>query len=248
MTNMKNGVPVQTQYPERMESSSRAILEGFKANLSCLTDPSVDMGFWCSSQAESADYGGGSNSDTPAGTTPLMMASAYGRLEAVRRLLRAGADIDALDEHGHNALFWALRWDKTASARELMRCGSKLTDDALCGPVRNGNALLVQHLIKLQANPNAVFRRFDGDQLWPDGETLLGFAVTVAGILDYPTRIIELLVRAGADVNQPTQWFVFHRDGPDRARGSKAVPPLQVAASRGMGHVMKMLWRAGASS
>ncbi len=184
--------------------------------------------------------------DIPAGTTELMIASAYGKPETVRELLRKGADMHALDEHGHNALFWGLRWDRTASALELLRSGSPITDDVLCGPVRSGNTLLVEELINKQANPNAMFRRFDGDELWPDGETLLGFAVSVAGILEYPQKIIDLLVHAGANVNQPTQWFAPHRQGANGLRCYEAVTPLQVAAIRGMPDVMKLLWKAGA--
>jgi hypothetical protein len=183
--------------------------------------------------------------DVPDGTTSLMMAAGYGQVGMVKRLLRAKADVHALDEHRHNALFWALRWDKVESAKVLLRRGSKITEDVLCGPVKNGNAALVKMLITKGANPNAVFLRFDGDELWPNGETLLGYAVTVAGILDYPTEIIRLLVNAGANVNEPTEWFVRHGNGThEREKGP--VVPLHIAARRRMEDVMRLLWEAGA--
>jgi hypothetical protein len=193
-----------------------------------------------------AVYVDGKYGDVPDDTTPLMMAAGYGQVGMVKRLLRAKADVHALDEHRHNALFWALRWDKVESAKILLRRGSKITEDALCGPVRNGNAALVRMLITRGANPNAVFRRFDGDELWPNGETLLGYAVTVAGILDYPTEIIRLLVNAGANINEPTEWFVRRGNGATDERNKGPVVPLQIAARRRMEDVMKLLWEAGA--
>ena len=55
----------------------------------------------------------------PGGTTALMMAAGQGLLLIVRRLLDAGADINAVDDNRHNALFWCLRWDKGDVAKEF---------------------------------------------------------------------------------------------------------------------------------
>src|SRR5438876_6072444 len=80
----------------------------------------------------------------PLGTTPLMKAAGHGHLEIIKRLLGAGADVNALDEHRHNALFRALYWDRAKAAVELIKKGSKLTKDALGGPVVHGNVKLVR--------------------------------------------------------------------------------------------------------
>jgi len=42
------------------------------------------------------------------GYTPLMFAICLGRLEAVDKLIAMGADVNARDEFGHNALFFAM--------------------------------------------------------------------------------------------------------------------------------------------
>src|SRR6266540_814483 len=133
-------------------------------------------------------------SQIPFGTTPLMKAAGHGYLKIVRSLLAAGADVNAADEYGHNALFWALRWDKAETAKELLRRGSNLSEDVLCGPVKHGNVELVKLLIGKGANVNCVFRKYEADKTWPDGETLLGYATARVGTLAYPMKIIELLV------------------------------------------------------
>jgi hypothetical protein len=45
----------------------------------------------------------------PMNQTPLMAAAAAGNLALVEALLERGADRDAVDQYGHNALHWALR-------------------------------------------------------------------------------------------------------------------------------------------
>ena len=50
----------------------------------------------------------GANANGPAGSTPLMYAALYGDLDAVRRLLEAGADPDAASDAGSTALMQAI--------------------------------------------------------------------------------------------------------------------------------------------
>ncbi|MFP3560121.1 ankyrin repeat domain-containing protein, partial [Paraburkholderia sp. SIMBA_049] len=45
----------------------------------------------------------------PMNQTPLMAAAAAGNVALVEALLERGADRDAVDHYGHNALHWALR-------------------------------------------------------------------------------------------------------------------------------------------
>ncbi|MDB6108946.1 MAG: serine/threonine-protein phosphatase 6 regulatory ankyrin repeat subunit B-like isoform [Pedosphaera sp.] len=122
----------------------------------------------------------------PFETTPLMKAAGHDYLEVVKLLLGAGAQINAVDEHGHNALFRALYSDMPSVAKELIRCGGKLSDDAIGGPVYHGNAELVKLLIKKKANVNCVFRAFEQKGLFITGETPLGCAVSKVGVFDYP--------------------------------------------------------------
>ena len=176
----------------------------------------------------------------PLGTTPLMKAAGRGHLLIVTRLLRAGADLDALDEHGHNALFHALYWDRTKVAKDLLRRGSRLTADALGGSVHHGNLALVEALISSGARLDHVLRKFEPGGHFMEGETLLGCAVRklcwarATRCFDYPVRIVKLLLEAGSDVNQPTA------DGPHRR------DPISIAANWGQRDVVELLAKAGA--
>lgn len=106
----------------------------------------------------------------PKGTTPLMQSAKRGKLEVVKRLLRAGADANTVDSNRHNALFYALYFDKPDVAKELIQRGGKLTGDAIGGPVYHGNLELVKLLIKKKASVDCVFRSFEPKGLFIDGE------------------------------------------------------------------------------
>lgn len=58
------------------------------------------------------------------GTTPLMNACARGKADVVRLLLAAGADVNALDEAGFSAIYYAIQ-------REANECISLLLDAGL---------------------------------------------------------------------------------------------------------------------
>ncbi len=170
----------------------------------------------------------------PFGTTPLMKAAGHGHLGIVKRLISAGADINYVDEHRHNALFRALYWNRVDVAKELLKRGSQLTEDALGGPVHHGNTGLVRLLIAKKAEVNCVLRGFEDRGLFQDGETLLGCAVSRIGLQGFPIQIVQILIRAGANVNQPSRW-----------QGS-LVPPLVIAVGRGDLKVIEVIRRAGA--
>jgi hypothetical protein len=155
-------------------------------------------------------------------------------------------------------LFYACRWDRTELAKELLRRGSKLTDDVLCGPVKHANVELLKILIAKKANLNCVFRKnVEGSQMWPDGETLLGYAIhmishvefelgTRNAVLDYPATIAELLIKAGANVNQPSNWWRVTRVRSEYVGHIQPTPPIRIAGSRGLEGMMKLLWKSGA--
>lgn len=169
----------------------------------------------------------------PKGTTPLMQSAKRGKLEVVKRLLRAGADANTVDSNRHNALFYALYFDKPDVAKELIQRGGKLTGDAIGGPVYHGNLELVKLLIKKKASVDCVFRSFEPKGLFIDGETPLGCAVSKVGQFDYPIEIIETLLRAGAKVDQPSAYF------------GETLPPICIAAGRGLEGIVQLLQKAG---
>ena len=61
-----------------------------------------------------------------AGRTPLMLASFRGDLLSVRRLLAAGADVNARDKDGVTALMFASHGGHAAVVRELLRHGANV--------------------------------------------------------------------------------------------------------------------------
>jgi ankyrin repeat protein len=185
-------------------------------------------------------------SNLPRGTTALIKAAGHGYFRIVKRLLAAGADVNALDEHGRNALWRAVRYNHTEVAKELLRRGSRLVDDILSGPVFRRNVELAKLLIAKGANVNCVFRNPEKDRIWPDGKTVLGYAIEWVGILDYPMKMIELLLKAGADPNQPSKWYYLRKSGKKEGPDVGLVTPLRIAAGRGLEEVMNLLWKAGA--
>jgi len=193
----------------------------------------------------------------PFGTTALMAAANPGYLRIVKNLLAAGAEINYIDEQGHNALFHALLSDEVEVAKHLLTVGSQLTKDVLTGPVANGNAELVRLLISKGADVNCVFRKDPRAKKGPSKETLLGYAISHTSrqelqlrgrtiTIDYPVEVAELLIEAGADVNRPSPWFVATKMGRKEAIGVRPVSPLRIAGSKGLEHIMELLWKAGA--
>jgi ankyrin repeat protein len=60
------------------------------------------------------------NRKSKSGFTPLMMAAMYGRLEIIKILVEAGADVDVVDENNVSVLEWAcpisISWNYCTSA------------------------------------------------------------------------------------------------------------------------------------
>lgn len=61
------------------------------------------------------------------GCTALMFSAAYGYLDCLRVLLRAGAGRNIRDKRGRTALFWASGWGCSKSVEILLRNGANHT-------------------------------------------------------------------------------------------------------------------------
>jgi ankyrin repeat protein len=153
------------------------------------------------------------------GQTPLMLASAFGSVEAVRELLAAGADARATSSSGATALHWAAtNLEKT---RALLRAGADINavsqlgrSPLLVASAATGTADVVQLLLAKGAQVDA------SDST---GATPLIAALTVDD-----RQTVQLLLAAGTDVHRV-------------ARTGTSATPLITAAYRGNVDAIKTL-------
>jgi ankyrin repeat protein len=123
----------------------------------------------------------------------LLDAAKSGDREAVRRLLKGGADANAPEGDGATALFWAAYHDDLETADLLLRAGAKVNaaNDLGATPLwiasMNASAPMVRRLLQAGANPNAALLA---------GETPLMVAAR-SGSVD----VVEQLIAKGAKVN-----------------------------------------------
>src|SRR5207244_3753007 len=80
----------------------------------------------------------------------------YGEEDLAIWLVRHGVDVDAMDNKGRSALWWASAWVRSKVIGELVRRGAKLPDDVLMGPVDAGDVKTVRLLVRRGANVNCI--------------------------------------------------------------------------------------------
>ncbi|KAF7981790.1 hypothetical protein HWV62_31881 [Athelia sp. TMB] len=105
------------------------------------------------------------------GFTALHFAALSGHATIVQLLLQQGADVDAVDDDGHTAFYYAAQNGR----------------DILCEAASAGHSEIVERLLDCGADPNARSTNGDGAL----------FEASSAG----HTEIVKLLLRRGADVN-----------------------------------------------
>jgi ankyrin repeat protein len=146
-------------------------------------------------------------------------------LPAVRSLLQQKADVNAPQSDGATALHWAVRADDLDMAELLIRAGANVKAANRLGvtPLSlaciNGNAAMIEKLLKAGVDPNSV--------LSEAGETALMMASRTGNVL-----AVKVLIDHRADVNAK-----------EKSRGQTA---LMWAASEGHPAVVKMLIDSGA--
>lgn len=190
--------------------------------------------------------------DAPDGTdlayTPLIAAAREGALDAVRRLLRAGADITAAESIGGTALHHAVLAGRVDVVRELLRGGAAVdaVDD-------NGRTPLVRMAVQVDATE--VRHRLDDGTTLPPEFPLHEEYMAITGVLadagcdldamgsdgysaahhaaaNGTATFLERLLRLGADVENPN---------------AKAYTVLHAACDRGCSAAVAALIAAGAS-
>ena len=133
---------------------------------------------------------GGGGSDAP-----VADAAARGDVEAVRRLLRDGADVNAPQGDGMTALHWAAERDDAELADVLLYAGARVDAGTRIGhytplhlAARGARATVVELLLDAGSDPNASTTN--------SGATPLHLAAALGD-----PKVVGVLAKAGADVN-----------------------------------------------
>lgn len=164
--------------------------------------------------------------------TPLIVAARRNFADAVRLLLKHGADPEFKDPEGMTALAWAKKLRHTSIQIELLKHSAKpdasvdgSTENALLGAARKGNLPRVKELLAQGANVNAHIDSTD------DRRTALGEAAKHGS-----PGVLHALLDAGAEVDKPTAQFP-----------ARNITPLMLAAEAGHPDAVSVLLEAGAN-
>ena len=168
-------------------------------------------------------FGGGSN-PKPA---PLADAAMHNDFDAVKKLIKSGAEVNAAQGDGMTALHWAAEHGDSAMADVLIHSHASVRAVTRIGSYtplhiasKSGSAAIVRALLKAGSDANAATT---------SGATALHFAAA-AGNVDAVTALLE----AHADVNaRESEW---------------GQTPLIFAASENRAAVIKMLLAHGADA
>jgi uncharacterized protein len=159
--------------------------------------------------------------------TRVPEAAMKGDRDAVRQLLKSGADVNASQGDGMTALHWAAYKDDVEMAETLLYAGAKAAATLRINGMtplffasQNGNAKMTELLLKAGSDPNAALRT---------GATPLMYAARAGN-----AATIKVLLDGGAK--------------PNAKETGRAETPLMFAAAANRAEAIKVLMQHGADS
>jgi ankyrin repeat protein len=203
------------------------------------------------------------------GATPLMHAAAFGNIETLKLLLKAGADVNARNAFDATALLWAAR--DPDKARLLIEHGANVNirskqgrTPLMVASLRYGSAPLIALMLAKGADVNAKDEKRNDTALSlaasvGDVETMrlllakgadpgavdsFGATPIAVAALGKQVEAVRLLIQKGVDVNAAsTQSGIPQRNGP---LNRSQVTALHNAAAFGPVEIVRELLKAGA--
>lgn len=191
---------------------------------------------------------------------PLVAAAARGDTREVRRLLDAGAPVNARDASGRNAALAATQGGHVASALLLISRGADVNaqdqrrDSVFLLAGADGLTEIVRAALSAGADL-ASTNRYGGTALIPachrghvdTVRLLLGTAIDVDHVNDLGwTALLEAVILGdgGPRYVEIVRLLLAHRANPNLA-DRHAATPLQHARQRGLGDIARLLQAAG---
>jgi len=179
----------------------------------------------------------------PDESTPLMWAVYEGKADEVARLIKAGADVNAHNKYGSNAMQLAAEVANVPILEMLLKAGADADSPnpegqtALMLVARTGNVEAAKLLVKHGATVDA--REGWGDQT----------ALMWASARRHP-EMMEFLISKGADVDARSKWRDYQRHITSEARAKNmdtgGLTPLLYAARENCVECVKVLIERGA--
>lgn len=160
------------------------------------------------------------------GNTPLLIASALGNVGVVKSLLKLGADISSVTQNGSTALLQAL-WTLHGARVDNWEHNDEVNGVPVRCTLEKGYLMYYYNYDKYNLRPGRLMtlkeQRNIARQDWAPFEHL-----------DYlnALAVIKELIKGGISVTQT--------DG-------RGISPLRVACSAGVGSIMELLYKKGAS-
>lgn len=148
------------------------------------------------------------------GETPLMVAARSGNAEVVEQLIRKGANLNARAARGQTALMWAVAQRHPDAVKVLLAHGANVRE----------RSDVWQQMMAVPPHGVPLYNRV----IPQGGDTALLFAARVGDV-----RSAQLLVAAGADVNDADAW---------------GVSATVMAAHAGFGRLVEFLLERGADA